>query len=169
MLKSKITPWAVALFAIAALLCGFLYWRNAPDTIKLAGAIGAVLVSFLSAVLASGTDDDKSGPASFLLFVGAGAIAAATLAPVAGCTPDARRVAIADSIKLAACAAAECGDAPDPAAFGVCMATRCAPRIPPSDVIKLFESTQGLKSAAAGALAAMDAGAPSDAGKDGAR
>ncbi len=47
----KLTPYAVLVFAIGALLCGFLFWHGATDTVKLGGAIGAVLVAFLPALL----------------------------------------------------------------------------------------------------------------------
>lgn len=143
MFKSKL-PFVVALFAIASLLCGFLFWRGAPDEVKLAGAIGAVLVPFLSAVL-NGSEDEgpRGGTMGLLLF------AALALYAAEACTPQARSVAEVDFAKVAVCAAEECGESPDAAAFGLCLATRCTVQnLPPADIVLMFESTQRLKARA---------------------
>lgn len=47
-------PWSFAIFACGCLLVAFLYWRGAPDAVKLAGALIAVLVSTFGAKSALG-------------------------------------------------------------------------------------------------------------------
>ena len=42
-------PWAFAIFAAACLLVGFLFWRGAPEAVKLAGALVGILVSAFGA------------------------------------------------------------------------------------------------------------------------
>lgn len=55
-------PWSFAIFACAALLVAFLYWRGAPDAVQLAGSLIAVVVSTFGAksALASRSSSSSS-------------------------------------------------------------------------------------------------------------
>lgn len=59
-------PWSFAIFACACLLVGFLFWRGAPDAVKLAGSLVSVLVAAFGARSALGTkpspDDEDTKP-----------------------------------------------------------------------------------------------------------
>jgi hypothetical protein len=87
-MKAKATPYTVLALAIGALFAGFLFWRGAPDQVKLAGAIGGVLVAFLGGLLTG--PDDSSGPK-------AGGAAAAVVGLVLlaqqACTPAEKQAA----------------------------------------------------------------------------
>lgn len=164
MLK-KISPWHVALFAVAALFAGFLMWRGAPDTVKLGGAIAAVLVTFLASAL--GKDDGADGGKGAAMTIALVSAIGLYGMHVAACTTAARETAVVDSLKLAICAAQKCGDVGDVASFGLCLAQKCAAQsVPPEDVIKLFESQASMKRA--GCFGPVPSGASlKDAGAEG--
>lgn len=54
-------PWTFAIFACASLLVAFLYWRGAPDAVKLAGSLIAVVVSTFGAKSALGARAPRGG------------------------------------------------------------------------------------------------------------
>ena len=57
-------PWAFAIFAVACLLVGFLFWRGAPEAVKLAGSLVGILVATFGAKSALGVKLPKNRDAS---------------------------------------------------------------------------------------------------------
>lgn len=122
MLPKLTSPWTVGAFASLCILVGFIVWRDAPEGIKLAGALVGIFATLVASANRGG-----SGAAALVLVV----------ATFGACTTTGKVIAAEDAAKVAICVAENQGQP-----LEIVVAKCAVENVSPDDIKRMLEATK---------------------------